>query len=343
MIDFFSDTKTRPTAAMRAAIAAAEVGDEQKFEDPTTNRLVERVADLLGKDAAVFLPSGTMCNEIAVNVLCRPGDAVICEESCHLVNFEAGAPAALSGVVMKAVAGTRGRFTADQMRQAVWPASRYAPKTRLVAVEQTANLAGGAVWPVDQLDAVAAAAQQAGLATHMDGARLFNAAVATGLPVGRLAAGFDSVWVDFSKGLGCPVGAVLAGGRGFIEEAWARKQGWGGALRQSGILAAACLYALDHHIDRLAEDHALAAEIADRLAAIDGIAQVVPPDTNIVFFDVAADGLPAPEIARRLQDEHGIQIGAFSERRIRVVTHLDVTVEDGRRLTDALGQVLKRG
>lgn len=340
MIDFFSDTKTKPTPGMRAAMAAAEVGDEQKGEDPTTNALCERVAGLLGKESAVFLPSGTMCNEIAINVHCRPGDEVICEADSHILNFEGGGPSALSGVVLRALQGDRGRFSAAQVRDAYRTPNRYAPASRLVCVEQTANLAGGAVWPVADLAGVAEVARAHGMATHMDGARLMNAVIATGRPAAEHAAGFDSVWLDFSKGLGAPVGAVLAGDRAFIQDAWQRKQRWGGAMRQSGILAAACLHALDAHVDRLADDHALAAHIAARLGAMDGVTWVCEVETNIVFFDIDPARITAPDLASRLAAD-GIQIGAFSRSRIRVVTHLDVDRPMADRLCDALAVGLR--
>lgn len=216
MIDLFSDTKTRPTDAMRRAIACAEVGDEQKFEDPTINRLRERVCELLGKEDALFLPSGTMCNEIAIAVHCRPGDEVIAEAGAHIVNYEGGGPAALAGVMIRSIPGDAGRFGAAQLRAAIRAESRYFPRTRLVALEQTANQAGGRVWPLDAVREVVAAARAAGLATHMDGARLMNAVVASGVPARAFAEGIDSVWIDFSKGLGCPVGAMLAGSREFV-------------------------------------------------------------------------------------------------------------------------------
>ncbi|HOV58667.1 MAG TPA: threonine aldolase family protein, partial [Rhodanobacteraceae bacterium] len=208
MIDLFSDTKTRPTAAMRQAMATAEVGDERAGEDPTVNRLVARCAALLGKQAAIYLPSGTMCNEIALAVHCRPGDEVLCDMTSHLIGFEGGGPAALAGVMLNPIAGTRGVFDAAQLRARLRPDRPHAPRQRLVAVEQTANLGGGTVWPLATLQDVAAVARERGLATHLDGARLFNAAVASGIDVATWSAPFDSVWVDFSKGLGAPGGAV---------------------------------------------------------------------------------------------------------------------------------------
>lgn len=341
MIDLFSDTKSRPTEAMRRAIASAEVGDEQKFEDPTTNRLRERVCQLLGKEDAVFLPSGTMCNEIAIAVHCRPGDEVIALSGSHIVDFEGGGPAALSGVMVRAVQGSGGTYDAATLRAAVRAPSRYAPRSRLASVEQTANTAGGRVWPVGKLREVAGEAKACGLATHMDGARLMNAVVASGVPAAEQVAGYDSAWIDFSKGLGCPVGAALAGSAEFIAEAWRLKQRWGGAMRQSGMLAAAALYALDHHVERLADDHANARLLATGLAEMDGI-QVDPDaiDTNIVFFDVSATGLGAQRICEGLQSR-GVQMGASGPTLIRAVTHLDVTREGVLRALDALREVLR--
>ena len=241
MHDFYSDTKTKPTRGMLESVLAAEFGDEQKNEDPTTMELCRRVAEILGKEAAVFLPSGTMCNEIAIQVHTKPGDEVICERSCHLINFETGGPAAISGVMTFPIDGAFGIYEPDQLREAIRPPSRYAPESRLVAVEQTANMGGGTVWPLEKLNAVAEVAKEAGLATHMDGARLLNAAVKSGIDAKQFTAGYDSCWLDFSKGLGAPVGAVLAGSEGFIQQAWRVKQRIGGALRQSGVLAAMVL------------------------------------------------------------------------------------------------------
>jgi len=338
MRNFFSDTQTKPPRAMLEAALEAPLGDEQRGDDPTTRALEQRVARLLGKEAAVFLPSGTMANEIAVAVHCRPGDEVICERDCHLIFAEAGGPAALSGVMMAPIDGDRGQMTSEQVAAAIRPQSRYHPPSRLVAVEQTANLAAGAVWPVEALDAVARVARGAGLATHMDGARLMNAVVATGRPAAEHAAGYDSAWIDLTKGLGCPVGAVLAGSHAFIERAWIFKQRWGGALRQSGVLAAMGLYALEHMIERLAEDHALAAGIAERLGALDLVARVLPVDSNIVILDLAEDGPTALRVVEALESE-GIVTGAFGLRRIRLLTHMDVGPEDGDALVAAFARL----
>ena len=340
MIDLFSDTKTRPTDAMRRAIACAEVGDEQKFEDPKINRLRERVCELLGKEDALFLPSGTMCNEIAIAVHCRTGDEVIAEAGAHIVNYEGGGPAALAGVMIRSIPGDAGRFGAAQLRAAIRAESRYFPRTRLVALEQTANQAGGRVWPLDAVREVVAAARAAGLATHMDGARLMNAVVASGVPARAFAEGIDSVWIDFSKGLGCPVGAMLAGSREFVAEAWRLKQRWGGAMRQAGVLGAAALHALDHHVERLADDHANARLLAFSLAELPGV-RVDPAtiETNIVFFDVAGTGRGAGALCDALA-ARGVQMGPFGDTLIRAVTHLDVTREHVMKAVDAMRAVL---
>ncbi|MEM9762784.1 MAG: GntG family PLP-dependent aldolase [Pseudomonadota bacterium] len=339
MIDFYSDTKTRPSRAMRATVMDVPVGDEQKGEDPTTTALEERVAALLGKEAALFLPSGTMCNEIALRVWLRPGDALIGDRACHIITSEGGGPAALAGAMVHPIDTEDGIFDAESARAAINPSSRYLPRTRLICVEQTFNLKGGAVWPIETLDAVAAVAHEAALATHMDGARLLNAVVASGVEAARHAAGYDSVWVDFTKGLGAPVGAALAGSRAFIEEAWRLKQQMGGAMRQSGVLAAMCHYALDHNVEQLAEDHSLAAEVARRVGQLPGVSAVTPPQTNIVFFEIAADGPTADELVAACR-RRGVQIGAFGARRIRLVTHLDVGPADIDPLCDALAASL---
>lgn len=323
-VDFFSDTKTRPTAAMRAVMANAEVGDERAGEDPSVNRLVARCAELLGKPAALYLPSGTMCNEIALAVHCRPGDEVICDRTSHLIGFEGGGPAALAGVMLTSLAGDRGRFDAAQLAAVLRPDRPYAPRQRLVEVEQTANLGGGAIWPLAQLQGVAAAARAHGLLTHMDGARLLNAVVASGVAAADYARDYDSVWIDFSKGLGAPGGAVLAGSEEFIHEATRLKLRWGGAMRQSGIIAAACDYALDHHVERLADDHANAAALARGVAAIDGLAiDLDGVQTNLVYFDVLRDGLNASQLCAALL-ARGVRMGEMGARTVRAVTHLDV-------------------
>ncbi|WP_114374547.1 threonine aldolase family protein [Elioraea thermophila] len=321
-INLFSDTQTKPTPAMREAMARAEVGDEQFGDDPTVWALCDRMCALLGTEAAVFLPSGTMANQIAIRVHCRPGDEILAHETAHIVTSEHGGPWANAGAAVRGLPGERGIFSAETLRAAIRPKSRYAPPQSLVSVEQTANIAGGTVWRAEELAAVVEVARAAGLATHMDGARLMNAAVALGVPAAALARGFDSVWLDFSKGLGAPVGAVLCGSRAFIDEAWRWKQRMGGAMRQAGVIAAACLHALDHHVARLAEDHANARLFADRLAAIEGVT-VQPPETNLVFFDPSGAGLSPEALAARLA-QRGIRISVLGGR-CRAATHLDVT------------------
>jgi threonine aldolase len=335
IVDLSSDTQTRPSAAMRAFMCDAEVGDEQKSEDPTVNLLQEMVAELLGKEAALYLPSGTMCNEIAIKVHTRPGEEVLLDRTAHAIHFESGAPGLLSGVLMTGIDGMRGVYSAAQLEAAVRRPDRYSPRTRLAWVENTSNLGGGTVWPLSTLDEVAAAARRHGLSIHMDGARLMNAVVASGVSAARVAAGFDSVWVDFTKGLGAPVGAALAGSRAFIEEAWRYKQAFGGAMRQAGIIAAGGIYALRHNVDRLADDHENARTLARGLAELPGIS--IDPstvETNLVFFDVAGTGLDAERWVAALL-EHGIRMGAMGPTLVRAVTHLDVSREGIQRALTA--------
>lgn len=335
MYDFYADTKTKPTSEMRRTVLDCIVGDEQKDEDPTTTELCARVAKLLGKEAAVFLPSGTMCNEIAIKVHTKPGDEIICEESCHIINFETGGPAAISSVMIKALHGQNGMFKPEQVQNAIRPNSRYMPQSTLLCVEQTANMGGGAIWPLEQLQAVAAVAKGAGLATHMDGARLMNAVVKTGIPAATYAEGYDTVWIDFTKGLAAPVGAVLAGSHDFIAKAWRVKQQIGGAMRQSGIVASMCLYALDHHVDRLADDHALAVNLGDQISQLALVENVLPVETNIVIFDLKDTAPTAADIVAHLRG-NGILAGAFGTRRIRIVTHIDVDPVAGEALIACL-------
>lgn len=341
MIDFYSDTKTKPSRAMREACLDAPVGDEQKGEDHTTRALEERVADLLGKEAALFLPSGTMCNEIALKVWMKPGEALIGDRACHIITSEGGAPAALAGAMVHPLDTPDGILDVGAVQAAISGPSRYAPRTRLLCAEQTFNLKGGVVWPVEQLQAVADAAHAAGLNTHMDGARLMNAVVASGVEAKVHGAGYDSLWIDFTKGLGAPVGAALAGSRDFIDEAWRMKQMMGGAMRQSGIVAAMCAFALDHNVERLAEDHRLARVIAERLDGLPHIASIIQPQTNLIFFDLAADGPSAAQVAQSCA-KAGVQIGAFGPHTIRLVTHLDVSLHDVDPLCDALAEALSQ-
>ena len=339
-INLYSDTQSQPTSAMREAMAQATVGDEQHRLDPGVNQLCEDVAGLLGKEDAVFLPSGTMCNQIALAVHCTAGDEIIADRSAHIINSEAGGPASLAGSMVYPVEGKNGIFGPDDVRGAIRQTSMHAPRSRLLVVEQTSNLGGGTVWPLAQLQAVSKTARDRGLSLHMDGARLMNAVVASGVSAAEFSATVDSVWLDLSKGLGCPVGAVLAGSRDFIHEAWRWKHRIGGAMRQAGIVAAAGSWALKHHVDRLAEDHDNARLLADRISALDGIELINETvDTNMVFFDVSRTPLSAPEISARLR-EKGIWIGAFGEQKMRAVTHLDVGREDIIEASDALAGIL---
>jgi len=325
LVDLFSDTVTRPTAAMRRVMCEAEVGDEQQREDPTVNRLQEVVAELLGKEAALFLPSGTMCNQVAFAVHCRSGDEILLHETAHPLLYEAGGAAAMVGVVFHPLSGPRGRFTADQLRQALRPAVHYMPRSRVVSLEQTANIVGGACWPLGEIQSVCQAAHEAGLVCHMDGARLFNAVVSSGTHAAAFGAPFDSVWIDLTKGLGAPVGAVLAGSSEFIEEAWRYKQRFGGAMRQAGIIAAAGIYALQHHVSRLAQDHERARALAQGLARIPGIdIDVQGVETNIVIFDVGGTGLSGEDFASRTLRTHGVRFSVLSPTLVRAVTHLDL-------------------
>jgi threonine aldolase len=321
-INLLSDTQTRPTPGMREAIARAEVGDEQIGDDPTVNLLCERVAELLGKEAAVFLPSGTMCNVAATLAHCRPGDEILAHETAHIIAREGGAHAALGGFQIIPLPGADGQFTPDTFRRALHPRSRYQPPQTVVSVEQTANIGGGTIWKQADLDEIAAIAKSAGLITHMDGARLLNACVASGISARDMAAGWDSAWIDFSKGLGAPVGAVIAGSRAFIDEVWRWKQRLGGAMRQAGICAAACVYALDHHVERLADDHANARALARGLSQIEGV-EVQHPETNLVFFKPDGAGVSGADMVARLQQQ-GVLL-AMMDGRIRACTHLDVT------------------
>ena len=341
-IDLRSDTVTRPSAGMRRAMAEAPVGDDQYGEDPSVNRLQEQVAELLGKEAALFVPSGTMSNQIALKLLTRPGDEVILGEDAHMIWHETGAGAANSGVQFTAV-GRGGLFTGAELRAALKPPGHIVlPPTGLVALENTHNLGGGVVFPQRDAAAICAVARDAGVPSYLDGARLFNAAAASGLGLAELARPFDLVSVALSKGLGCPVGSVLAGDKATIARAVRIRRMFGGAMRQSGILAAAGLYALDHNAARLAEDHANARLIAERLAGLSGVLlDLATVQTNIVIFRLG-EGLPdAAAIAARAKAE-GVLISALGPRTVRAVTHLDVSREDCERAADRLAAIIER-
>lgn len=324
MIDLRSDTVTRPTAAMREAMARAEVGDDVFGDDPTVHALEEEVARITGKEAALFVSSGTMGNQLAIATQTRPGDDVVVGEGAHPVYFEGGAGAALSGV-QYSVAGRGGFYTADELEAVLHPRVYWAPRTALAAIENTHNRAGGRVWPVAQAKAVAERAKSLGLAAHLDGARVWNASVACGVDVATLCAPFDTVSVCFSKGLGAPVGSAFCGPRTLVVEARRLRKRWGGAMRQSGILAAAALHALAHHRARLAEDHANARVLAEALARTPGFrVDLATVETNLVNIDL---DVPADAVSRTAR-ELGLLINASGPRRLRAVTHLDVSRED---------------
>jgi threonine aldolase len=322
VVDLRSDTVTRPSAGMRAAMAAAEVGDAVLGDDPTVNRLQERAAELLGKEAALYVPSGTMANQIALKVHCEPGDDVLACEGAHLMWYESGAAGAIAGVQIRSI-GRAGRFSAEDVASAYVEGNPTIPATRLVCVENTHNRSGGVVWPRATVDEVVATARRLDMRLHLDGARLLNAATALGERAQALAGGFDTVSMCFSKGLGAPVGSVIAGSKALMARALRFRRMLGGGMRQAGVLAAAALWALDHNVERLAEDHANARWLAERLAPVPRLLVDAAPPSNIVMVDLGP-GLPtARELSARLATR-GVLCLPFAERRVRFVTHLDV-------------------
>jgi len=342
MIDLRSDTVTKPTPAMRRVMAEAEVGDDVYGEDPTVNRLQEKAAEITGTEAALFVPSGTMGNQVAIAVHTRPGQEVIVEATSHIYNVEMATMARFSGVQPRVVFGERGVFSAEQVRHAIRPKLYYLAQTGLVCLENTHNAAGGRIWPLSVAREILEIAHAQGIPVHLDGARIFNASVATGIPVSELVRGFDSVMFCLSKGLGCPVGSLLCGSREFIEEARRVRKALGGGMRQAGILAAAGLYALEHHVERLAEDHENARILAQGLSEIPCLS-VTPPETNIVIVEILR-GPTAAELAERLK-RRGVLVapaGAGTEaRKLRLVTHLDVSREDILRTIDLFWEELR--
>ncbi len=342
LLDFRSDTVTRPTPQMRAALADAVVGDDVFGEDPTANRLQARVAEVLGKEAAVYVPSGTMSNLIGVRLHCRPGDELICEAGCHIFNYEQAGYAQLSGVAVRPVQGEYGVLRLEQLEDLIRPDDAHYVRTRLVSLENTHNRGGGRIQPYQTVEAICGWAHGAGLRTHLDGARLFNAVVATGIEAADWARHFDTVSVCFSKGLGAPVGSALAGPRDLIAEAFRHRKVLGGGMRQAGVLAAAALYALENHVDRLADDHANAKRLAEGVRGIDGL-DLDPDrvDTNMIFFRVDPARGTAREFAEALH-KHGLLMLATAPTKIRAVTHLDVNAEDVDRAIAILKEVARK-
>lgn len=340
VIDLRSDTVTAPSPKMRQAMAAAEVGDDVFGEDPTVNRLQQKIAELFGKEAALFVPSGTMGNEIAVKCHTRPGDEVICEAGCHIYNFESGAAPFLSGVQFRPLNGQRGVITVEQVQEVLNPPADHFPRSSLITVENTHNSAGGTIFPLNELERLYTFAHKRSLKLHLDGARIWNAAIAAGIPVKEYARHCDSISVCFSKGLGAPVGSALAGSLEFITEAHRLRKLFGGGMRQVGILAAAALYALEHNLDRLHEDHRNARFFAGALAEIPGIKlDLETVQTNIVIFEVAGSGRSVTEIVQKLK-EKGVLVVPFGSARIRAVTHLDVNREQIKYAARAIREVV---
>lgn len=336
MIDLRSDTVTQPTEAMREAMAHADVGDDVLGDDPTVNALEARTAELLGFEAAVFMPSGTMTNQIAIRTHTEPGDEILLHEESHVYIYEGGAPAALSGVMVNLLPGERGIVTPETLRQRVRPCNIHHPVPKLLCLENTHNRGGGSVWPMATLAATCQAARHLGLKCHLDGARIWNAAVALGTPEADIARHFDSVSVCFSKGLGAPVGSALAGSKAFVDRARRFRKMFGGGMRQAGIIAAGALYALEHHRSRLADDHAHATKLAETLAELPGVTlDLDAVETNIVYFDVEGD---AKKAAGSLLQQ-GVGVLALGPSRIRAVTHLHITDEALGEAIDAFGKV----
>ena len=340
-IDLRSDTVTRPSPAMREAMAHAEVGDDVFGEDPTVNLLQEKVAALLGKEAGLYVPSGTMGNQLCIKVHTQPGDEVIAERGAHIFNYETAGAAFLSSVQIHPIDGVRGRISPEDIKRAIRPSTYYMPRSRLIALENTHNRAGGTIYPIELIREIAALARNAGMRMHLDGARLWNACAATGIAPRDYASLFDSVSVCLSKGLGAPVGSVLAGTRSFVEEARHYRKIFGGGMRQAGILAAAGIYALDHNMERLSEDHAKAAYLAKELSQIRGLSiDLETVQTNIIIIGVENSGRTPEEILTLLRTR-GVLLTLGNYMGIRAVTHLDVSDDEVRTAADIIREVLR--
>jgi threonine aldolase len=341
-IDLRSDTVTRPTPEMRAAIAAATVGDDVFNEDPTVQRLQEKVAATLGKEAALFVPSGTMSNQACVRAHTQPGDELLCETTSHIYNAEAGGPAALSGVMCRTIDGEHGILDVCQLEDKIRPVNEHYVRTRLVCLENTHNRGGGRIYPLEKIEAISAWARRHGLIMHLDGARLWNAVVATGIAAATWAKHFDSVSVCFSKGLGAPIGSALAGPREFVARARRIRKLFGGGMRQVGIAAAGALYALENHVERLAEDHRNAQVIAQAIADTPGLRLESPKvDTNLIWFQVESELGTSKDVAAALR-ERGVLIHAPGPQTMRACTHLDVSAAQAERAAETIRQTVRR-
>lgn len=342
-IDMRSDTATKPTLAMRQAMAEAEVGDDMLGEDPTVNRLEARICEMLGKEAAVFACSGTQSNQMGVRVHCVPGDELLIDHTGHIANYEQGAPAALSGVTCRLIPGRNGILDVSDLEGKIRADNQHFTRTRLVCLENTTNVGGGRVYPQENINRICDWAHQHGLKVHLDGARLFNAAVASRRSVREMCAPLDTISICFSKGLGCPLGSILVGSADDIARARRVRKLFGGALRQAGIVAASALYALDHHIDRLQIDHDNAQWFANRIEQIEGIVcEAASVETNLVFFDVAPQLGTAAQLSTCLKQK-GVRINSTGPQRLRACTHLDVSRDDVMRAAEAISEAVFEG
>ncbi|MHB2148760.1 low-specificity L-threonine aldolase [Calditrichota bacterium LG25] len=340
-VDLRSDTLTRPDEGMRQAMASAEVGDDVFGEDPTVNLLQEKIAELTGKKAALFVASGTMGNQVSINAHTQPGDEVICEERAHIFNYESGSPAMLSGVQLRPLPGKYGVLDVEEVEEAIRPADHHFPQTRLISLENTHNRWGGTIYPLDEIKKMHKLAKKYKLKMHLDGARLWNASIATGITIKEFSRYFDSVSLCFSKGLGAPVGSVIAGDEDFIERAHRYRKAYGGGMRQAGILAAAAIYAIEHNWQRMADDHRRARTLAETINDMPGlVVNLQTVQTNIVIVDTSLTGRSSAEIASRLLEE-GVKVIAFAPTRLRVVTHLHIDDQAIERAIEAFKNVSK--
>ncbi len=339
MIDLRSDTLTQPTPEMRKAMFNARVGDDVFGEDPTVNALQEKIARLTGKEAALFVASGTMGNQVSINAHTQPGNEIIVEANSHIFNYECGSPALLSGVQVMPLPGFRGSFTVGQVEETIRPENVHHPKTALICIENTHNRAGGTIFPYQDIEQISLLAREQNLKMHLDGARLWNASIATGIPISEYARHFDSVSLCFSKGLGAPVGSIIAGSQEFIDRARYYRKAYGGGMRQAGILAAAAIYAMDHHFERLSEDHRRAKKLGEFIATLPDVElDLETVQTNIIIFDIRKRGVDGQKFVDLLASE-GVRMITFARTKIRAVTHLHISDTDIEQTIAALKKV----